>query len=172
MVKTKHIKRNSNEKDNSMIHYIEFGDIFSIKGVNSYAHGCNCAGSMGRGIAVQFRKKFPLMYENYRRMCIDGHYHPGDVFDYNYGIGHVFNLATQQHYCIPGQLAKLEHIKASMEKMMSLAEADGVESIALPKIGAGLGGLKWTDVKLVIEEVAASHNQVDLYVVENYSPTE
>lgn len=35
-----------------MIHYIKEGDIFSIKGVNSYAHGCNCAGSMGRGIVV------------------------------------------------------------------------------------------------------------------------
>ena len=35
-----------------MIHYIKEGDIFSMKGVNSYAHGCNCAGSMGRGIVV------------------------------------------------------------------------------------------------------------------------
>ena len=49
-----------------MIKYIENGDIFSIEGVNSFAHGCNCAGSMWRGIAVQFRKKFPEMFEKYR----------------------------------------------------------------------------------------------------------
>ena len=35
-----------------MIHYIKEGDIFSIEEVTSYAHGCNCAGSMGRGIVV------------------------------------------------------------------------------------------------------------------------
>ena len=32
-----------------MIHYIEYGDIFKIPGVTSYAHGCNCAGAMGKG---------------------------------------------------------------------------------------------------------------------------
>lgn len=40
----------------------------------------------------------------------------------------------------------------------------------MPKIGAGLGGLNWVEVKAVIEKVATNHNKVDLYVVENYSP--
>ena len=45
-----------------MIRYIEKGDIFRIDGVSSYAHGCNCAGAMGKGIAVQFKSniKSPL----------------------------------------------------------------------------------------------------------------
>ena len=153
-----------------MIHYIKEGDIFSMKGVNSYAHGCNCAGSMGRGIAAQFRKKFPRMYENYRQMCLNKTFRPGDVYDYNYGSGHVYNLATQQHYCIAGQLAKLVYIETSIEKMMQLAEKSSVWSIVMPKIGAGLGGLNWGEVKAIIEIVAASHSKVDLYVVENYSP--
>ena len=68
-----------------MIHYIKEGDIFSIEGVTNYAHGCNCAGSMGRGIVVQFRKRFPRMYENYRQMCLNKTFRPGDVYDYNYG---------------------------------------------------------------------------------------
>ena len=153
-----------------MIHYIKEGDIFSIKGVSSYAHGCNCAGSMGRGIAVQFRKRFPRMYENYRQMCLNKTFRPGDVYDYNYGSGHVYNLATQQHYCIAGQLAKLVYIETFIEKMMQLAEKSSVWSIAMPKIGAGLGGLNWGEVKTIIEIVAASHSKVDLYVVENYSP--
>jgi len=154
-----------------MIHYIKEGDIFSIEGVSSYAHGCNCAGSMGRGIAVQFRKKFPRMYENYRCMCLDGTFQPGDVYDYDYGNGHVYNLATQQHYCIAGQLAKLEYVETSMEKMMQLAERSGVNSIAMPKIGAGLGGLKWEEVRGIIDKVAVTHPAIDLYVVENFSPT-
>jgi O-acetyl-ADP-ribose deacetylase (regulator of RNase III) len=153
-----------------MIHYIKDGDIFSIEGVTNFAHGCNCAGSMGSGIAVQFRKKFPRMYENYRHMCLNKTFRPGDVYDYYHGNGHVYNLATQQHYCIAGYLAKLEYIETSMEKMMRLAEKSGVQSIAMPKIGARLGGLNWVEVKAIIEKVAASHSRVDLYVVENYSP--
>ena len=42
-----------------MVIYIKEGDIFALDGVNSYAHGCNCAGAMGKGIALQFRNRFP-----------------------------------------------------------------------------------------------------------------
>ena len=93
-----------------------------------------------------------------------------DIFAYNYGNGYVFNLATQEHYNIPGKLAKVKHINASMRKMMKFAEENDVKSIALPKIGAGLGGLNWNDVKAVIEEIASEYPNIDLYVVENYKP--
>ena len=47
-----------------MIRYIEKGDIFRIDGVSSYAHGCNCAGAMGKGIAVQFKSKYQICILN------------------------------------------------------------------------------------------------------------
>ena len=153
-----------------MTHYIEYGDIFSIEGVTNYAHGCNCQGRMGRGIAVQMKQKFPNMYKEYNHLCVSGKFCPGDIFAYNYGNGYVFNLATQEHYNIPGKLAKVKHINASMRKMMKFAEENDVKSIALPKIGAGLGGLNWNDVKAVIEEIASEYPNIDLYVVENYKP--
>ena len=53
---------------------------------------------------------------------------------------------------------------------MSLAEARDVKAIALPAIGAGLGGLDWDDVKREIESVSQKHPDVDLYVVESYKP--
>lgn len=151
-----------------MITYIEQGDIFKIEDVTSYAHGCNCLGSMGRGIAVQFRQRFPEMYIYYNRMCKAGRFMPGDVYDYNYGNGHVYNMATQFHYCKPGQLAKLEYIEDSLRRTMELASDAHVGSIAMPKIGAGLGGLKWKDVKAVIEVVASDYPEVNLYVILNY----
>ena len=66
--------------------------------------------------------------------------------------------------------AKLEYIRSSVEKMLALAQADGVDRIALPAIGAGLGGLEWNEVKTVLEAAAAKNPEVDLYVVETYSP--
>lgn len=60
------------------------------------------------------------------------------------------------------------HPEIAVDKMMEIAESVGVDKIALPAIGAGLGGLLWVDVKQTLEKVAAQHISVDLYVVENY----
>jgi len=47
------------------------GDLFAnASSVQAFAHGCNCAGAMGAGIAVGFRTRYPAMYEEYRRRCI------------------------------------------------------------------------------------------------------
>ena len=148
-----------------MIKYIEKGDIFNISGVSSYAHGCNCAGAMGKGIALQFRSKYPEMYSEYKAMCKDGIYKPGDVFDYNYGDGHIYNLGTQVSWKTKAQL---EYIENSVERMLELAALDNVTKIALPAIGAGLGGLNWNDVKEILNRVSANYPNIELYVVEAY----
>lgn len=150
---------------NRMVKYIDKGDIFRIPGVKNYAHGCNCAGAMGKGIAVQFRKMYPEMYLQYKKLCLEGVFLPGDVFVYKYNEGFVFNLGTQLTWRTK---ATLENIRESLTKMMAIAEEKGIESIAMPRIGAGLGGLPWQDVKAVIEDVAGQHQQTTLFVVENF----
>lgn len=148
-----------------MIQFIEKGDIFNILGVNNYAHGCNCAGAMGKGIALQFKNKYPKMYSEYRAMCKDGLFNPGDVFDYNYGNGHIYNLGTQVSWKTK---ARLEYIEDSVVRMLELAASDNVTKIALPAIGAGLGGLNWNDVKEILNRVSVNYPDIELYVVEAY----
>lgn len=148
-----------------MIQFIERGDIFNINGVNNYAHGCNCAGAMGKGIALQFKNKYPKMYSEYRAMCKDGLFNPGDVFDYNYGNGHIYNLGTQVSWKTK---ARLEYIENSVGRMLELAASDNVTKIALPAIGAGLGGLNWNDVKEILNKVSENYPDIELYVVEAY----
>ena len=150
-----------------MVIYIKEGDIFKVDGVTSYAHGCNCAGAMGKGIAVQFKTKFPEMYKTYKQMCKTGTYQPGDVYDFDYGKGHVYNLGTQVSWKTP---AKLEFIQKALTNMLLCAERYNVKAIAMPAIGAGLGGLKWDDVKEEIENASQKHPNIDLYVVESYKP--
>ena len=65
-----------------MVHFLKEGDIFSLKDVSSYAHGCNCAGAMEKGIALQFTNRYPTMYKEYKLLCQCGQFNPGDVFDY------------------------------------------------------------------------------------------
>lgn len=148
-----------------MITYIEKGDIFGISGVTNYAHGCNCAGAMGKGIALQFRNKFPKMYLEYKAMCKAGNFNPGDVFAYNYGEGHIYNLGTQETWRTK---ARLEYIERSVKAMLELATKNNVAKIALPAIGAGLGGLEWDKVKEVLNKLSANYPNIELFVVEAY----
>lgn len=149
-----------------MVEIIASGDIFEIDGVTSYAHGCNCVGAMGKGIALQFRNKFPEMYRQYKLKCKNNEFNPGDVYDYDYGNGHIYNLATEKSWRTG---ARIQYIEDALTKMFQLAEIDNVKSIAMPTIGAGLGGLNWDIVKEAITKIATLYPNVELYIVENYS---
>ena len=65
-----------------MIRYVNEGNIFTIDGIKCYAHGCNCAGAMGKGIALQFKLKYPQMYRLYKKKGMAGTFIVGDVFEY------------------------------------------------------------------------------------------
>lgn len=120
---------------------------------------------MGKGIAVQFKEKFPKMYLEYKRLCRERQFLPGDVFEYNYGDGFVFNLGTQVSWTTKAEISAIEQ---SLRKMLQLSGQLNVDKIALPRIGAGLGRLDWKEVKLTIDNVSKEYPDIDLFVVENY----
>src|SRR5512141_2670107 len=78
------------------IHFIS-GDLLAAQDVDAIAHGCNCAGAMGKGIALAIRRRWPEMYQEYRQHCRDGKFRLGDVFVWE-SKPLVFNLGTQQSY--------------------------------------------------------------------------
>lgn len=148
-----------------MATYLKEGNIFDIPGVSNYAHGCNCAGAMGKGIAVQFKEKFPRMYQQYKKLCQTGAFTLGEVFMYDYGEGFVFNLGTQKSWITQAEISAVD---TAIDKMLQLARENQVEQIALPKIGAGLGKLDWESVKQIIDLRAAAYPDINLLVVENF----
>ncbi|WP_264536544.1 macro domain-containing protein [Flavobacterium sp. N1736] len=148
-----------------MISYIEFGNIFKLEGVTSFAHGCNCAGAMGKGIALQFKQKYPKMYLEYNKLCKEGQFSLGDLLTYKHENEVIFNLGTQKTWRTNADISAIE---SSLNKMLLYASKNNIFKIALPKIGAGLGGLNWSDVKSTIEKVAQKYPKIDLFVVENY----
>jgi O-acetyl-ADP-ribose deacetylase (regulator of RNase III) len=142
------------------------GDLFVSTEIKAYAHGCNCAGAMGRGIALEFKAHWPKMYEEYKTRCSRGEFTLGDVFVWEEEGQTIFNLGTQPDW---KRSARLTAISSSVNKMLEEAEKRNIEEIALPQIGAGLGGLKWQDVKKTLEESGRLTN-IQLLVVENYKP--
>ena len=148
------------------------GDLF----VNRYnaqalAQGVNCRGSMGAGIAVGFRERYPAMYAEYRRRCKaqPRELNPGDVFYWTVDGPQpsVFNLATQEDYW--RSRATYAAVEQALRQTRSLAEVEGVRAIAAPRIGAGYGGLSWRKLRPIFDAVFADWPG-DFYLYETYAP--
>jgi O-acetyl-ADP-ribose deacetylase (regulator of RNase III) len=147
-----------------VIAYIS-GDLFANRyHAQAFAHGCNCQGAMGAGIAVSFRERYPAMYEEYRRRCKaePRQFNLGDVFLWrNEQQPWVFNLGTQERSW-RGR-ASYDAIEAALMTMRQQADAEGIRTIAMPRIGVGYGGLSWKKVRAIIERVFADWDGM-LYV--------
>jgi O-acetyl-ADP-ribose deacetylase (regulator of RNase III) len=132
---------------------IEFrvGDLFAAD-LPAIGHGCNCAGAMGRGIAVEFRRRWPEMFAEYKRRCAAGSFTLGEAFAWDAGDRVIFNLGTQQTWRAK---AELWAVDAAVRKMIAWAESHAVPAIGLPRIGAGLGGLDWAVVARALEAASA-----------------
>ncbi len=147
------------------------GDLFANEHqARALAHGCNCQGVMGAGIALGFRERYPAMFAEYHRRCKTSprQFNPGDVFLWkDAGLPWVFNLATQEDYGRAHAHATYDAIERALSVMRALADAEKIESIALPRIGAGLGGLAWPNIRAIIERVFADWAGT-LYVYEAY----
>src|SRR3954469_24968632 len=121
------------------------GDLFANRfGAKALAHGCNCKGSMGAGIATGFRDRYSQMYAEYRRRCKADppEFKLGDAFLWKDGERPwVFNLGTQEG--VWRARASYEALETALKGMRRQADREGVASIAMPKVGAGYGGLSW-----------------------------
>jgi O-acetyl-ADP-ribose deacetylase (regulator of RNase III) len=140
------------------------GDIFATDGLRAFAQGCNCAGGMGAGIAIEFKRRWPRMFEEYAARCADGRFGLGDVFPWTEDDATIYNLGTQEHW---RKKAQLPALAKALRKMVEMAPLSGIERIGLPRIGAGLGGLDWMRVKRVLSEVGGE-TKVTLHVFEQF----
>jgi O-acetyl-ADP-ribose deacetylase (regulator of RNase III) len=135
------------------------GDLFTST-ADAIGHGVNVDGLMGGGIAAVFRDRFPTMHGAYRALCDHGSLSPGQVMPWDDGSRWVYNIASQ---CRPGADARLDWLRSGVTAAVAHAEAIGLRSIALPRIGCGIGGLRWDDVLPALAS-AASSTTVDIEV--------
>lgn len=160
------------ESTSSPIEYVT-GDLFAnAHAVEAFAHGCNCQGSMGAGIAVGFRERYPTMYEQYRARCKakPREFNLGDVWLWKaLRKPWVFNLGTQEG--VWRSRASYEAIEIALGRMRELADKEGIKSIAIPRIGVGYGGLSWKKVRVIVERVFADWRG-RLVVYEEFVPSE
>jgi O-acetyl-ADP-ribose deacetylase (regulator of RNase III) len=130
------------------------GDMFTTD-ARAIGHGVNIAGVMGHGIAVQFRNRFPEMHQAYKIACKRGLLEPGKTMIWPHTDDlFVYNIASQDQ---PGRNARLDWLEEGVEAALQHADAKGIEKIALPRIGAGIGGLNWDEVAGALLRLAEEH---------------
>lgn len=134
------------------IKYIH-GNLFDSQ-CNIIAHGCNCKGGFGSGLAGQIAKKWPRVREAYLEHHNIFGWKLGDVQlvfcndDFSFPI--IANVATQEKYGYDGKLyADYEAIENGLFQVFEYAK-NKKYSIALPRIGCGLAGGDWDVVKEII----------------------
>jgi O-acetyl-ADP-ribose deacetylase (regulator of RNase III) len=135
--------------------------------VEALVNTVNTVGVMGRGVALQFKRAFPDNYEVYRRACDHGEVRIGHVLTYDLGRlqnpRYVINFPTKEHWRGKSRLAFIE--EGLVDLVREIRER-GIRSIALPPLGAGLGGLKWSDVFPRIKRMMADLPDVEVLVFE------
>lgn len=136
------------------------GDLFTSD-APALAHGVNTKGAMGAGVAKGFRERWPDMYEEYRTQCKSGLLEPGGLMGWVAEDGPtIYNVASQD---FPGPHARLEWLSAGIYNALRDAESRGYDRIAVPMIGAGIGGLKWPEVEAYLRGLAAT-STVDIEI--------
>ena len=119
----------------------------------------NCVGVMGKGLALQFKKRFPRTCDIYIRAAKEGRVVPGYVFitpvieeDRIPGDGglprYIIHFPTKQHWA---EKSRIEFIRDGLESLRKTIKLYNIESIAIPAIGCGLGGLNWSEVRREIQ---------------------
>jgi O-acetyl-ADP-ribose deacetylase (regulator of RNase III) len=144
------------------IEYIS-GNIFDSS-AHALVNPVNCVGVMGGGLALEFKRKYPTNYEVYKDACTSGKLRPGIVlWEYDScTCKYIANFPTKDHFINP---SKLVYIKEGMEDLVKGIRLHNIGSVAIPKLGCGLGGLEWKEVeKIIVSAVVSEPFVTYLYV--------
>ena len=132
-----------------MIHYVK-GDVLESR-EQVVAHGVNCTGHFGSGVAGAIKRKKPYIREQYLSL----EEHELGTCQFVPYEGRVWvNAHTQQDKGYDGaKYADLTAIACCLSEIDEYMEENGLYTIAMPKIGCGLGGLKWDEVSILVEGI-------------------
>ena len=123
------------------------GDMFESE-QQTLVNTVNCVGIMGKGIALEFKNRFPDMYDEYVKRCKAGQVHLGKPYLYRSLLSPwILNFPTKGHW---RAVSKLSDIIAGMEHLEKYYKEWGITSLACPALGCSNGQLEWRVVGPVL----------------------
>lgn len=116
----------------------------------------NTVGVMGKGIALQFKRVYPKMFDDYKAACSRREVSLGAMHIWETGQlipRYIINFPTKGHW---RDKSKLADIEAGLVDLVRVVHELGINSIAVPPLGCGNGGLRWNDVEPLIRSAFAA----------------
>lgn len=149
-----------------MIKYIK-GDLLTAQ-TEAIVNTVNTVGVMGKGIALQFKERYPNNFHVYSHACKEKSIYPGKLLvvkdKYLNQDIIIINFPTKIEWFKKSQYS---YIEEGLKALVQTIQDYGIKSIAIPPLGCGNGGLKWDNVKLLIEKyLTPISNQIDIYIYE------
>lgn len=119
--------------------------------VDALVNTVNTEGVMGKGLALQFKKAFPENFASYERACKSGEVKTGQmhIVQRLASPRFIVNFPTKRHWRQP---SKLEYVRDGLGDLVAQVKRLKIESIAVPPLGCGNGGLDWPAVRPLIIE--------------------
>lgn len=129
----------------------------------------NTQGVMGKGIALQFKQAYPQMFRAYEAACANrevklGRMHVFDLGGLDGGPRWIINFPTKGHWRARSRVSDIE---AGLRDLRRLVGELGIESIAVPPLGCGHGGLDWAEIRPLIERELSEMTDVEVLL---YAP--
>ena len=148
-----------------MINYCS-GNIL-LNDAEALVNTVNTVGVMGKGIALQFKKAFPEMEKEYALACRRNEVVVGKMHIWDSGAyippRYIINFPTKKHWRHPSQLS---YIKLGLVDLVEQIQRLGIQSVAIPPLGCGHGGLSWALVKNEIEKAFQKIPEVEVFLYE------
>jgi O-acetyl-ADP-ribose deacetylase (regulator of RNase III) len=143
------------------------GDLLKQNDVDAIVNTVNCVGVMGKGIALQFKNKWPANNLAYEHACKDGQVKLGKMFVFDSGglvkPNFIINFPTKGHWRAKSDI---NSIRDGLTDLVEQVRRLNIKSIAIPPLGCGNGGLEWSDVRPMIEKAFEPLQNIDVRLFE------
>lgn len=141
-----------------MIEYI-IGDIFTSP-AQVIVNTVNTVGVMGKGIALEYKKRYPRMFELYKTACEKKRLQIGKLMLVNEQDHLILLFPTKESWRLP---SKIEYIEKGLKTFVENYTQNNITSIAFPKLGCGNGELSWDVVRPLMEKYLKDL-PIDIYI--------
>jgi O-acetyl-ADP-ribose deacetylase (regulator of RNase III) len=146
---------------------ISQGDLLRQNDVDAIVNTVNCVGVMGKGIALQFKNRWPENFRAYEPTCKAKKVRLGEMFVFDSGglvkPHYIINFPTKNHW--RGK-SRIEYIRDGLKDLVTQIKKLGIRSIAVPPLGCGNGGLEWSEVRPLIERAFAELPDMEVRLFE------
>lgn len=138
------------------------GNIFNTKAM-AIVNTVNCVGAMGKGIALEYKLRYPEMFKEYQKICFENKLRPGQILPYRKTNPWILNFAIKDDWKDP---SKEEWIEETLSKFRNSYKQLGITSIAFPWMGAMNGGIPLETIKSLTRKYLQDLDDIEIEIYE------